>query len=576
MSGRLTRALRMSRSSCAILLPLLVCHGLARARETPRAARVPAVEQLRIDARAPGRPFPHFWERIFGSGRAVLALRANYQTDLAMMRSATGIRYVRSHGVLDDDVGLVEQHTRLFYNSSSGRVSPYNFSYIDQIYDALRAHGVRPFAELDFMPKALAADPHMRQSFWYHPIVSPPRSYAAWDRMIRALARHLIARYGINEVSKWYFEVWNEPNLDFWGGVPKQQTYFTLYDHTARALKSVNARLRVGGPATAQAAWVSAFLAHVAKVRAPIDFVSTHVYANDTAQNVFGTRQRIGRRTMVCRAVRKVYEQIARSPYPHLPLIFSEYNASYANEPDVTDTPYMGPWLATTIAQCDGLVQAMSYWTFSDVFEEGGVIRKPFYGGFGLIAEDDIPKAAFNAFALLHKLGHTRLDPTARSALITRTLDGGLAIALWNYAPPDGTGSRYTPPPAKRPMRTFALSVQGIPRSSAGMLWRVDDRHSNVLQAFDAMGRPRWPTPAQIERLRAAGQLARPERVRLHDGRIQVAVPQHGLALLLLEARAQVLSSGEESIKSGSAAKPIHFARAAARPTVNSPGSPKE
>jgi xylan 1,4-beta-xylosidase len=501
-----------------------------------RVAGAQPATPVRIDARAAGRPFPHFWERIFGSGHAVLALRANYQRDLTTMRSATAIGYVRFHGILDDEVGLVGERTALFYDEPSAERATYNFSYVDQIYDALRAHGVRPFVELDFMPQALAANPDLRHSFWYHPNVSPPRSYAAWDRMIRALARHLIARYGLDEVAQWYFEVWNEPNLDFWGGAPRQPTYFKLYDHTARALKSVSPRLRVGGPATAQAAWVSAFLAHLAKDRVPIDFVSTHVYANDTAENVFGTDEPIGRRTMVCRAVRKVHEEIAHSPYPRLPLIMSEFNASYANEPDVTDTPYMGPWMAATIAQCDGLVQAMSYWTFSDVFEEGGVIRTPFYGGFGLIAEDDIPKAAFNAFALLHKLGDVRLNAAAHSALITRTPDGDLAIALWNYAPPDGTGPRYTPPPASRPLRTFALTIAGIAPSAPVELWRVDDRHGNALEAYDAMGRPAWPTPTQITVLRNAGKLSPPERTRLRQGRIDVQVPQHGLVLLQIEA----------------------------------------
>ena len=529
-------ACHMKRVILLSLTAALACVAPAHAMAT-RASQASATEHLVIDARAPGRPFPHFWERMFGSGQAVLVLRANYQKDLTMMRSATDIAYVRFHGLLDRGVGLVSGKTALFYNRSSAKRSPYNFSYVDQIYDALLAHGVRPFVELDFMPKALAADPHMRQSFWYHPIVSPPRSYAAWDRMIRALARHLISRYGINEVSKWYFEVWNEPNLGFWGGVPKQKTYFALYDHTARALKSVNRRLRVGGPATAQAAWVSAFLRHRAKVHVPIDFVSTHVYGNDTPENVFGKHEKVSRRTMVCRAVRKVHEEIERSPYPHLPLILSEFNASYSNEPDVTDTPYMGPWIASTIRQCDGLLHAMSYWTFSDVFEEGGVIRKPFYGGFGLIAEDDIPKAAFNAFALLHQLGHLRLQPDVRSALITRRRDGSLVLALWDYSPPDGRGPHYTPPPARRSHRAFDITVTGFPAAATGLLWRVDDRHSNVLRTFDAMGRPSWPTPQQITALRVAGRLAPPRRVHLIDGQIDVVVPQHGLALLLLRRR---------------------------------------
>ena len=534
----------MNRAFLAALFVPLACCACSRGRTAPPRPPQPphaaSTETLRIDARAPGKPFPHFWEHMFGSGHALLVLRANYQRDLGMMKAATGIRYVRFHGLLDDEVGLAVGPSALFYNRRAGHSKgkaaspPYNFSYVDQIMDALRAHGVRPYVELDFMPTALASHPKMVNPFWYHPNVSPPRSYAAWDRMIRALARHFIARYGIDEVAKWYFEVWNEPNLGFWGGVPKQKTYFALYDHTARALKSVNRRLRVGGPATAQAAWVSAFLRHLAKAHVPIDFVSTHVYGNDTPENVFGKHEKVSRRTMVCRAVRKVHEQIERSPYPHLPLILSEFNASYSNEPDVTDTPYMGPWIASTIRQCDGLLHAMSYWTFSDVFEEGGVIRKPFYGGFGLIAEDDIPKAAFNAFALLHQLGHLRLQPDVRSALITRRRDGSLVLALWDYSAPDGRGPHYTPPPARRSHRAFDITVTGFPAAATGLLWRVDDRHSNVLRTFDAMGRPSWPTPQQITALRAAGRLAPPRRVHLIDGQIDVLVPQHGLALLLL------------------------------------------
>ena len=112
-----------------------------------------------------------------------------------------------------------------------------------------------------------------------------------WGDLISHFAQHLVDRYGIEEVSQWYFEVWNEPNLDFWAGEPKEETYYQLYDATARALKKVNPRLRVGGPATAQAAWVDRFIAHAVENHVPLDFVSTHVYANDTAKDVFGTER---------------------------------------------------------------------------------------------------------------------------------------------------------------------------------------------------------------------------------------------------------------------------------------------
>src|SRR5262249_24481568 len=157
----------------------------------------------------------------------------------------------------------------------------------------------------------------------------PPRDWDRWADLISHFARHLVDRYGIDEVTRWYFEVWNEPNLDFWAGDPKQASYFQLYDATARVLKQVDSRLRVGGPATAQAAWVGDFIEHASRGHIPLDFVSTHVYANDTAHDVFGTDESIPRNRMVCRAAARVHDQVKASARPDLPIIFSEYNASY-------------------------------------------------------------------------------------------------------------------------------------------------------------------------------------------------------------------------------------------------------
>jgi len=428
----------------------------------------PVPVEITIDAAAPTTPFPHFWEKTFGSGRAILSLRDSYRKDLTTVKEATDFDSIRFHGIFDDEVGLYDPERKTIeFAQTAGmagtalKESEYNFSYVDQIYDGLLARHVRPFIELSFMPKKMAADPNKLHPFWYHPVVSPPKDYAEWDAMIRAFAQHLVNRYGLDEVANWKFEVWNEPNLDFWGGEPKQQTYFELYDHTARAIKSVSPRLQVGGPATAQAAWVTPFLQHVKEANVPIDFVSTHVYANDTAHDVFGTDEQIPRDQMVYRAVKKVHDEIANSPFPNLPLIFSEYNASYANEPDVTDTDYMGPWLANTIRQCDGLVSNMAYWSFSDVFEEQGVVRSPFYGGFGLIAADEIPKPSLNVFRALHKLGTRRIHVDSDSVLATTEADGHVALALWDYASPDGTGPHYTMPSGPAgPSNTFRRALQ--------------------------------------------------------------------------------------------------------------------
>lgn len=490
--------------------PLLLCAA-------PFAAfgqNTHPAEVVTIDVKEQAKPFSHFWEQMFGSGRATLSLRESYGQDLRAVKNVTDFQYVRFHDILDDSAGL--------YDEDKDGKAIYNFSYVDQIYDGLLDNGIRPFVELSFMPRKLAAPPVVLHPFWYHPITSPPKDWDRWEDLVYQFTKHLVDRYGIDEVSQWYFEVWNEPNIDFWSGVPKQETYFELYDHAARAIKRVSPRLRVGGPATAQAAWAGDFIRHVSENNVPADFVSTHVYGNDTAKNVFGTDETIPRNEMVCRAAKKVYDEVKASPRPDLPIIFSEYNASYMNEPDVTDSIFMGPWLADTIRQCDGYVKMLSYWTFSDVFDEQGVIKSPFYGGFGLMAEGDVPKPAFNAFRMLHLLGDQRIPLESDSALATRRQDGTIAIAVWNYSAPEETGLS----------KNVTLKFSGMSGSHRVQIYRLDADHGNALRTYDAMGRPSDPTEEQYRQLKRAGQLAPPEERELNGGEIRLTLPAKALDLI--------------------------------------------
>jgi xylan 1,4-beta-xylosidase len=492
------------------------CAFCASAQQPAPPNPQTASQTIQVDLRAPAQPFPHFWEQMFGSGRAILSLRQSYRDDLREVKSATDFKYIRFHAIFHDEVGV--------YDEDSAGKPIYNFSYVDQIYDGLLQSGVRPFVELSFMPKKLAAEPKY-QDFWYKPNISPPKTYEKWGELVRQFAQHLVDRYGLDEVSQWYFEVWNEPNLDFWGGSPREQTYFELYDSAARAVKEVSPRLRIGGPATAQAAWADRFIQHAVKENVPVDFVSTHVYGNDSAPDVFGTHEQIPRTQMVCRAVRKVHDQIAASARPHLPLIWSEFNASYMNEPEVTDSTYMGPWMADTIRQCDGLVDMMSYWTFSDVFEEQGVVKRPFYGGYGLIAEDGLPKPAFNAFTLLHKLGETRIPANADDILVTRRADGAIVIALWNTPVVGGGGDR----------KEVVLQLNSLTGRKKATIYRVDADHGSLLKAYSAMNSPAYPTQTQILALRQAAQLPLPENMSIHNGQITLQLAPD--ALVLIEVR---------------------------------------
>lgn len=481
-----------------------------------------AQQPITIDANAPTTPFPHFWEEMFGSGRAALVLRQNYLNDLKAVKQVTDFRYVRFHAILHDELGV--------YNEDEHGNPVYNFAYVDQIYDNLLANGVRPVVEISFMPKKLAFNPDALHPFWYKQNVSPPKSMEKWDGLITAFAKNLVQRYGIDEVSQWYFEVWNEPNIDFWNGIPRQRSYFELYDHTARDLKSVNPRLRVGGPATAAAQWVPAFLKHTFENHVPVDFVSSHGYADDTVENMFPDDPSVPKDLpmdqRVCRAISMVRNQMKTAGKPKLPLFWTEWNVPGHNQS--RDTTYVGPALANTIRQCDGLIDMMSFWTFSDVFEEGGPSPRPFIGQFGLRAEFGINKPSYYGFALLHQLGDRRIANPSPDLIVTKASDGSLRIAAWNLVDPDPVSL------GKAQTRTFTLMVRGTSADARATVQRVDNEHGNVLPEYAKIGKPDYPTPQQVEQLNRVTALPAPEETRLQNYQLKVTLEPNALLLITI------------------------------------------
>ncbi len=469
-------------------------------------------EMVEIDASQQATPFPHFWEQMFGSGRAILSLRESYRDDIRAVKQVADFKYVRFHAILHDEVGV--------YNEDEHGNPVYNFSYVDQIYDGLLKNGVKPFVEISFMPKKLAFNPDALHPFWYKPNVSPPKNMDRWDDLIRHFAQHLVERYGIDEVASWYFEVWNEPNIDFWNGIPRQRSYFDLYAHTARALKTVSPRLRVGGPSTAASAWVGDFLKFTTANHVPVDFVSTHAYADDTVEDLFGTNEKIPMDDRVCRAVKKVHEEIKSSGAPSLPLFLTEWNVQ--GNLGSRDTTFVGAALANTVRECDGMADMMSFWTFSDVFEEGGPIPKPFVGGFGLRAKGGINKPSYYAYALLHQLGSERLSNSSRDVIVTKKERGGLAIAAWNLVDPGEHGAD----------KTISLMFKHVSPNARVSIQRVDDDHGSVLKRYAAMGEPLDPTADQVMQLNRETTLPPPESASLTAGRLDIKLTPDSLVLI--------------------------------------------
>jgi xylan 1,4-beta-xylosidase len=473
---------------------------------------------VRIDANKTVGAFPHYWESVVGSGHAVLALRADYQDDLRLVHQQTGIEAVRFHGIFDDEDGVCRLDQR-------GDVI-YNFQYVDEIYDSLVDAGVRPFVELSFMPAELASG--SKTVFWYKANVTPPKEMGSWVQMVTAFARHLSDRYGGEELSRWFFEVWNEPNLDFWSGT--QEQYFELYRHTATALKSVDKRLRVGGPATAEASWAPEFIEYCVKENAPVDFLSTHIYANDPQNKVFGHDTNYSLDDVIPLALQKVRNQVASSAMPHLPIYITEWNSTFMNDSAITDSCFNAAFIANTLNRCQGLVDVMSYWCFSDVFEEQGVPQNVFYGGYGMIAIRQIPKPAFHAFTLLHRLGNERYETSGAPVMATRRPDGSVAILVWNLTPRDVHGN-----PEKGKPLSLRLVIRGLGSRNKLAVTHVDESHGSALPAYREMGSPQYPTTRQIQDLRQAAQLPSPQTSLVAGGKlteIPVELSPSGIALL--------------------------------------------
>ena len=467
---------------------------------------------LQCDLAQQGSPLPHCWEHTIGSCHAPLALRADWQEQLRRCHAELGFRYVRFHGLLSDDVGTVVRHNnRLIYS----------FFNCDRIVDFLLSIGMRPFVELSFMPTALASG--AKTVFHYRGNVTPPRDYQQWSTLIERLVRHWVDRYGAREVGQWFFEVWNEPNLKaFWTG--SRRHYFTLYRHTIRAIKGVNANLQVGGPATAHDEWIEEFVDYCERYDLPADFISTHHYPTDALISP-GTDTE----TQLAHSRRSIMRQWAQDTKRRAgrrPLYYTEWNASSNPRDPLHDQPYAAAFIAKAALEASGIADGYSFWTFSDLFEENYFPSVPFHGGFGLLTVQGIAKPAYRAFQLLHALGGERLMADGLhhtiDAWVTRK-SRDVTIVLTNHALP------------RHPIRRerVRITLQNSHRPRAVSIQRIDDSHANAGKAWRAMGSPEYLSPRMVARLDAASTLDETPcswKYARRTTTIDIALPPYGLA----------------------------------------------
>ena len=480
-----------------------------------------------VDQNAPKTRFDHYWEKCVGSCHAYTALREDYRMMLRKAKKDLGFQYVRFHGIFNDQMSVVREVEPGKYE--------YNFVNIDNILDFLLSIDMKPFLELSFMPTPFASGD--QTCFYYKGNVTMPKSFELWDGLIVELLKHLESRYGIEEMEKWFFEVWNEPDLDFFFA-GSQEDYFLLYEHTARAVKSAGKNLKVGGPATANNEWIPDLISYCEKNSVPLDFISTHHYPSDDPNwnadmhldNFFGEEvslnsEEIDRRGLLTKMVR-----IAKHEAGNLPLYYTEWNTS-ANEGDeFHDTPYSSALVTKTLIDNYGYVEAYSFWTFSDIFEEHGQVPGEFRGGFGLQTIHGIPKPVYRAFELMHELGEERLPKVEEQGHVgicpVMDEEGRLAILAYNQ---EMSGK----PISQEKVEIHIKNASG----TKAVIQRIDDTHANAKKQWEEMGCPTYPLPVEVQKLKEDSELKTeelPVKVEGEEVVLEFELPVYGVALIKL------------------------------------------
>lgn len=460
-----------------ITLIFLLLAVLTRAQET---------RSIAVDANVISGNKSKVYNECVGAGRANEGLRADWQQQLAMIQKDVHFKYIRFHGLLHDDMRIYSE------DKKTGAVV-YNYQYVDKLYDFLLSIGIKPFVEFGFMPSDLASG--TKTIFWWKGNVTKPKSYERWDDLITNLVKHWKARYGDDEVKTWYFEVWNEPDLrGFFDGT--QADYFELYAHTVKAVKSVSPNYRVGGPATSAVKWIGDFLSHCEANKLPVDFVSTHDYGTTSVLDEMGTKKQ-GLKTIrdtIAIDVKRVRGLIDNSIYKKAELHFTEWNTSPSSRDPMHDTYQNAAYILHVLKKASLYSNSMSYWTFTDVFEEAGPGPTPFHGGFGLITLQDIKKPSYYAYKFMDELGKTELKNTDESSYVCKSANGVQAL-VWDYTRPSKNYvfnqdyfNRDQPSTFKQTVKLKVANVQNGKYTLE--IYKVGYKQNDPYTAYIANGKP--------------------------------------------------------------------------------------
>ena len=454
----------------------------------------------------PTVPFNQFFRYGIASCHAYLTLREDFRSHVRRIQRDIGFHGIRFHGIFDDEVGAVHYAPCRFIDSDGG--PQLNFQNIIRVYRFFVEQGMTPFVELGFMPDQLASG--TKTCFAYKGNVTPPKDFTQWGRLVRRFAAQMVETFGLDEVRRWHFEVWNEPDLSyFWTG--SQADYFRLYAESAKAVKSVDAKLKVGGPATSGCKWIGETIDFCKKEHLPLDFISTHDYCTNSALALDGQRSEMrwgGGPQRMYESVARVRATVDSSAFPKAEVHFTEWNATAAHGDRFgKDSEFTAAFVLDTLKRVNGLVDSYMFWTISDIFEESGLSLKPFTGKYGLVNCDGVPKPVFHAFRWMAMLYDEEIIAgTPEWCRVTRGPKGELRVLAWNLPEVekmDTTGGDWT---LKAAARRENLLLKPLRGRFKVVTHGVDAQRGNAMRAWQKMGSPAYPTLEQIATLHSAAE----------------------------------------------------------------------
>lgn len=506
------------------------------------SATASTVVDVKVRTNGKGTPFNKHWNVVTTAGRAAEGLREDWQRHFSEMQQQFPFQYIRFHGIFNDEM--------MVYSEGDDGTPIYNWSYVDKLYDKLLHQGIRPFVELGFMPSLLRRS--NETVFWWKGSISPPKEQAKWDALVQGFVRHCLNRYGWQEVSQWYFEVWNEPDLSgvCWAGTKEE--YFSFYASTVKAIKSISPALKVGGPALGYGSlwndtWMEEFLAYCHEHKVPLDFFSFHVYSEyPFLKGETDRLTTIMPPSFYRESMDRIHAKLSSTPYCDVELFMTEWNFSLYDRNLVHDTMFMAPFVIYHALATIGSMKGLAYWSFTDVFEESVVPPAHFYGGFGLVNRDGLKKPSYYAFKLLHKLGEEMIA-RGDGYIATRKSDGSLQLLLYHYVHVDqlfASGdwselsdmNRYAVFEEKG-SKAFRLHVEGLAGRYKVTSYLLDREHGSVFDDWVRLGAPDFLSTEEIRYLDArSGPAMKTEIIHdVQDWQQEVTLPPHGVLLLTFD-----------------------------------------